>query len=93
MGRITGNEYTTFAIVVGKAEPQFPEADIVELYINGCTNGCFEKCLKVEIVLGGSWCHRRMEEPVAVEINPAKELPVTVHVWVDGIEDRLVAIN
>ena len=34
-----------------------------------------------------------MEKPIAVEVDTAKELPVTVHFGIDGVEDRLVPVD
>ena len=44
MGRVTGDEHPAFAIVVSKAEPQFPEADIVELDIDWSTDSLSSSC-------------------------------------------------
>ena len=93
MGRVTGDEHPAFAIVVSQAEPQFPEADIIEIHIDRRADGLFQKSLEIEIIAGCPCRHRRVEKPVAVEVDTAKELPVAIHVRIDGIEDCLVAID
>ena len=51
------------------------------------------KCSKIKIFARRSLGNRRMKEPVAIKINPAKELPIALEVWVNGIEDGFFAID
>ena len=93
MRRVTCDEYPALAISVGKAEPQVPEAYIFEINVNLGTDRLFKEGVEVEIVACRAIWHRRMEKPVAVQIYPAKELPVPFQVRIDGVENRLVAID
>ena len=93
MCRVAGNKDPAPAIFIGEAEPEFPEADIIEINIDGCADSLFKKGVEVKIVTRRTCRNRRMEEPVTVQINPAEELPVPVQVRIDGVENCLVAID
>ena len=93
MRRVTSDEYPALAIIVGEAEPQFPETYIFEININLGADRFFKKGVEVEIVACRASWHRRMEKPVAFQIYPTKELPVPFHIRIDGVENRLVAID
>ena len=93
MRSITCNEYTAFAIVICQAEAQFPETDIIKRDIDRRPDRLFKEGGEIEIVARRSCRNRRVEEPVTIKIDPAKELPIAFQLWIYGIEDGLFAID
>ena len=93
MRGITRDEHTARAIAVCQAEAQFPETDIFKGDIDRRADSLFEEGAEIEIIPRRSRRNRRMEEPVAIQIDAAKELPIALQLWIDRIEDGLFAID
>src|SRR6185295_13779111 len=92
MRGIAGNEYPPAAIAVGNRDPQFPEADMVELDVEFSTCRRMQIAAEIEIVFRRTGRHRCVEKPSGAEIDAAEELPIALEIWMQDTEKRFSRI-
>src|SRR6476659_8420249 len=90
--RIAGYEDTARAIGIGNGEAQLPEADVVDLDIEFCACRLAHELPEIEVVLRGAGRHRGVEEPGAVQVHTAEELPVSLELGMQHAVERLARI-
>ena len=87
MRGIASNEDAAFVIRVGGRDPQLPEPDMVEFDVEVCTDRGVQMGAEIEIVFGGVGRNGRVEEPGCPEIDAAEELPISLQIGMQDVEE------
>src|SRR6266851_8711407 len=82
VARVPGDEHPPDPIFAGHGDAQVPEPDVIEISMERKAGSALNQTEKVIVFRRCFARHRSVEEEAFAHVNPTKELPVALQVWV-----------